>query len=79
MIVIGARDARTQLSTLLDRVAGGEEVVITRRGKPLARMIGPDAVDLSRRSKAVAQLEELRKATRLDGLAWKTLRDSGRA
>jgi len=78
MITVGAFDAKTHLSMLLDRVAAGEEVVITRHGKPVARMIGADAADLARRNQAVARLRELRKATRLDGLSWKTLRDEGR-
>ena len=31
--------AKTQLSRLLDRAAGGEEVVITRNGRPVARLV----------------------------------------
>lgn len=34
-------DAKAHLSELLDRVAKGEEVRITRRGKPVARLV-PD-------------------------------------
>jgi antitoxin (DNA-binding transcriptional repressor) of toxin-antitoxin stability system len=34
MITVGAFE-ETYLSTLLDRVAGGEEVLITKHGKPL--------------------------------------------
>ena len=36
---IGAFDAKTHLSQLLDRVAAGEEIEITRRGQPVARLI----------------------------------------
>lgn len=32
--------AKTQLSSLVERAAGGEEIVITRHGKPVARIIG---------------------------------------
>jgi len=32
-------EAKTHLSKLLDRVAAGEEVVIARYGKPVARML----------------------------------------
>jgi prevent-host-death family protein len=35
---IGAFDAKTHLSSLLDRVEAGEEFIITRRGKPVARL-----------------------------------------
>lgn len=36
---IGAFDAKNKLGTLLDWVARGEEVLITRRGKPVARLV----------------------------------------
>jgi prevent-host-death family protein len=36
---VGVHEAKTHLSRLLDVVAGGEEVVITRRGVPAARLV----------------------------------------
>lgn len=36
---IGAYEAKTHLAALLDAVASGETVVITRRGKPVARLV----------------------------------------
>jgi prevent-host-death family protein len=35
-ITVGAFEAKTHLSTLLDRVGEGEEVIITKHGKPVA-------------------------------------------
>lgn len=35
---IGAHDAKTRLAELLDRVEQGEEIVITRHGRPVARL-----------------------------------------
>ena len=35
---IGAFEAKTHLSALLDAVAAGEEITITRRGKPVAKL-----------------------------------------
>ena len=32
-------DTKAQLSAVVDRVVAGEEVVITRRGKPVARIV----------------------------------------
>jgi prevent-host-death family protein len=32
-------EAKTQLSKLVERVEGGEEIVITRRGEPAVRLI----------------------------------------
>jgi prevent-host-death family protein len=36
---IGAFEAKNTLGTLLERVQRGEEIVITRRGKPVARPV----------------------------------------
>jgi prevent-host-death family protein len=36
---VGAGAAKTRLAGLLDRVQRGEEIVITRRGKPVARLV----------------------------------------
>ena len=40
MTTMGFYEARTHLSELLDHVAKGRKVLITRRGKPVA-LIGP--------------------------------------
>ena len=39
MAEIGMHEAKTQLSKLVKRVEGGEEIVITRRGQPAARLV----------------------------------------
>jgi prevent-host-death family protein len=36
---IGAFEAKNTLGALLDRVEQGEEIVITRHGKPVARLV----------------------------------------
>lgn len=36
---IGIYDARARLSELVDRVEAGEEVVLTRRGRPVVRLV----------------------------------------
>ena len=38
MAEVSVAEAKAHLSKLLDRVERGEEIVITRRGKPVARM-----------------------------------------
>jgi prevent-host-death family protein len=38
---VNVKDARSQLSALLDRVEKGEEIIIKRRGKRVAKMIPP--------------------------------------
>jgi len=78
VITVGAFEAKTHLSTLLDRVAAGEEVVITKHGRPVARLIGARNIDLIRVNDAFEKLKALRKGTTLGGLSWKELRDEGR-
>ncbi len=78
MLTVGAFDAKTHLSSLLEQVAAGEEVVITRHGKPIARLIGAADIDRARVEEAVEELRRLRKSTSLGGLSWKALRDEGR-
>jgi len=39
MIVTGVKDAKNRLSRFLAHVKAGEEVIITKRGKPVARII----------------------------------------
>ncbi|MDE0389006.1 MAG: type II toxin-antitoxin system prevent-host-death family antitoxin [Rhodospirillales bacterium] len=39
MTVVNVHEAKTQLSRLLARVESGEEVVIARRGEPVARLV----------------------------------------
>ena len=40
---MNVHEAKTHLSRLLDRVAAGEEVVIAKAGKPVARLIPVNA------------------------------------
>lgn len=39
MAEIGMHQAKTQLSKLVERAEAGEEIVLTRRGKPAARLV----------------------------------------
>jgi prevent-host-death family protein len=39
-VTVGLFEAKTHLSALVDRIShGGDDVVITRRGKPVARLV----------------------------------------
>jgi prevent-host-death family protein len=38
----GVREARQNLSVLLDEVRKGREVIITERGRPVAKLVPPD-------------------------------------
>jgi prevent-host-death family protein len=43
MLSVGIFEAKAQLSQLVERVAQGEEVLVTRHGKPVARLVAPEA------------------------------------
>ena len=78
MITVGAFEAETHVSSLLERVAEGEEVVITKHGKPVARLVSALQIDRERVNQAFEKLKLLRKQTTLGGLSWQALRDAGR-
>ncbi|MGQ0623625.1 MAG: type II toxin-antitoxin system Phd/YefM family antitoxin [Sporichthyaceae bacterium] len=63
MIEVGVHEAKTTLSKLLRRVAGGEEVLITRGGEPVARIV---AVAPSRRRVLGADAGRVRMADDFD-------------
>lgn len=78
MIEVGAFDAKTHLSSLLDKVSRGEEVLITRRGLPVAKLIPADRSERTGTEDTIRELRALRAGSRLGGLDWKALRDEGR-
>ena len=43
MRIITLADAKTHLSAVLDDVAAGQQVVVTRRGRPVARIVAEPA------------------------------------
>jgi len=79
---VGAFEAKNTFGALLDRVEQGEEIVITRHGKPVARL-APCAAMFDREA-AKAALDRIRDRARTLGGAsvpWEILkaeRDAGR-
>ena len=59
MAVINVHEAKTHLSRLLARAAGGEEIVIAKAGKPVARLVTIDGM-----------LREPRRLGALEGQIW---------
>ena len=78
MSQIGAFEAKTHLSELLDRVESGEELVIARRGRPVARLVPIADANQHRAAEAVKRLLALRRGATLGGIDWRELRDAGR-
>ena len=79
---IGSFEAKNKLSALLERAERGEEIVITRRGRPVARLVafrGAPGSDQARW--AAERIRDLAKAMKLgpfDWNEWKQYRDEGR-
>ena len=61
MARVSAFEAKTRFGELLERVTRGEEVVITRHDKPVARIVPEGAKRLDDVRRAVAGLRELQK------------------
>ena len=54
---VGAFEAKNRLGALLDQVERGEEIVITRRGKPVAKLVpAGSGFDRAKARRAVAGL-----------------------
>ena len=76
---VGAFEAKTHFSQLLER---GEEIVITKRGRPVARLVpasaASDAEALRRNFHRVRELMRQGGVTSFDWEEWKGYRDEGR-
>jgi prevent-host-death family protein len=59
MTTMTASEARAALPELLDRVAAGDEVTITRHGQPVAVVVRPDALRSRRADAALASAGKL--------------------
>lgn len=77
MLTINVRETREKLANLLDAVAAGEEVVILRHGKPVARLTGalPEKIQFPNRSELRASLPPVRESA---AQAVRELRDEER-
>jgi prevent-host-death family protein len=77
---IGAFEAKNKLGQLLDWVEAGEEVIITRRGKPVAKLTAPDtAYDRERARGAAARIRARRRGMTLGGIGIRDLINEGRS
>jgi prevent-host-death family protein len=76
---VGAFEAKNRLGTLLDWVEQGEEVVITRRGKAVARLVqARSGVDREKARGAAKRIRDMSKGVTLGETSIKSLIDEGR-
>jgi len=81
--LVGAEDADPHLAELLDRVERGEEIVITRHGRAIARLMPSGGHDVGKALAAVDRLAALRKELATRGTCAtpdeiRAMRDEGR-
>ena len=79
---VGAFEAKNKLGQLLDQVERGEEIVITRHGKQVARLVPPrQVVNRDRARAAIRRIRERGEKLKLgpfEWTEWKSYRDQGR-
>lgn len=76
---IGLFEAKNKLSELVTRAEEGEEITITRHGRPAARLVPAVRVfDREKARRAIAKMRRLRRGVKLGGLKIKDLINEGR-
>jgi len=78
MYTVGAFEAKTHLSKLLDRVAKGERITIEKHGVPVAILQPVDAAKQRPTGEVIAELKEFRAGQRLDGIPLRDMIEDGR-
>ena len=82
MFECGAFEAKNRLGALLDRVEAGEEVLITRHGRPVARLIPSGRADkqaIARQAvERILERAKLLTGPKISWEEWKSYRDEGR-
>ena len=77
MRTVGAYEAKTHLSSLLDSVLAGEEIIITRNGSPVA-ILSPCPYAKRPIDETIQEILILRTKVNLGGLSIEDLKKEGR-
>ena len=78
METVGAYEAKTHLTQLLERVAKGERITITKHGVPVATLQPADSSKRMPVHDVIDQLKKFRSCHRLDGLSIREMIEEGR-
>ncbi len=78
MDTVGAYDAKTHLPKLLERVAKGERITITRHGKPVAVLQPAGQEEARDPGEVIAALKAFRKKHRTGGQSIRDMISEGR-
>lgn len=75
---VGSYEAKTHLPQLLERVARGERITITRHGVPVAVLVPAPAAEKPDVRAAVEEMKRFRKGRSLGGLTIRGMIEEGR-
>jgi prevent-host-death family protein len=78
MKTVGTFEAKTHLSALLDAVAKGERIRITRHGEPVAMLVPAEEAEGQDREDAIRKIEQFSKGRHLKGVSIRELINEGR-
>ena len=75
---VGSTEAKTHLSTLLNKVAGGETITITKRGVPVAILVPPAFLSKPDVQTVIEEIKTFRKGRKLGKLTLQAMIEEGR-
>ena len=78
METVGAYEAKTHLSKLLERVIKGERITITKHGVPIAVLQPVKSQQTADPKQVIAELREFRSRHSLNGLSLRNMIEEGR-
>jgi prevent-host-death family protein len=78
MITVDLTEAGSQLPKLVDRVAQGELITITKQGIPVARIVPVANQNNTDLAEVIQNIKDCRKGRRLEGLSIHEMIDGGR-
>lgn len=78
METVGAYEAKTHLSKLLERVLKGERITITKHGVPVAVLQPPDLEKNVDTQSVILELRRFRNKNRLSGISIRDMIEEGR-
>jgi prevent-host-death family protein len=78
MITVGSYEAKTHLPALLDKVAKGERITITRRGVPIATLEPAGARGKQDIKNVIEQIKDSRRGRTTGGMSIREMIEEGR-
>lgn len=75
---VGSHEARTNLSKLLDKVAQGQRITVTKQGVPVAVLVPACAQEKADPKEVILEIRALRRKVSLRGLSLRKMITEGR-